>query len=671
MDDCMSDASEEEAPHQRVNRRQRILIELSNCKHPIVKEAAESLGMRQAYGMDDFHLFWTDLSVSPERVMRMNQAHKAINHFPSMDMIARKIPLAININRMRKNFPDDFDFIPKSYTDYREYLADCAAKSSEAKRKKKKTFYIVKPNSGCMGKGIFMTGAPTQKMFENAVVQEYLSNPMLIEGRKFDLRCYVLLLSVTPLRILFFRDGLVRICAEDYTPPTDENITIACKHITNYAVNKKSDKFVFNQNAEEGDTGSKRDFRFLNRWFQQQGYDPAHIWDGVHSTVIKTFIAVSRTLAQSYRSAIMNGDDLGMACFELLGFDIMLDASGKSWLIEVNHSPSLVVDTPLDRRIKLGLLQETLTLCNIPHRNRNVKKTRKGFYAHREKFEDANMELFTRIYPASDGSHKKFDVFLKPATGSSVVADLPYGSATMPSRSSSMSRISRASSFASTVTAERERSGRPQDRAPSAKPRRVASEPPKANLAAAPAGDRPPVGKLFEPSRGSPNPVNEIPREVLDAALPMSSRSSDRSGRSRTSGSHSPPRGFCDGPGDGARPPIIKGTSSAPFRRTTVHSAPPQAECKDPSPYLSSVGKARKPKVDSHLQKVRKIIAATDLDPGLKQSMLNHLVEGTFNLQPGGPGGSQSVPARNPRQGNALEHSHWSRGLPGHCPAVK
>ena len=34
-----------------------------------------------------------------------------------------------------------------------------------------------------------------------------------------------------------------------------------------------------------------------------------------------------------------------------------------------------------------------------------------------QKFEDTNMELFTRIYPASDGSHKKFDVFLKPAAG--------------------------------------------------------------------------------------------------------------------------------------------------------------------------------------------------------------------------------------------------------------
>jgi len=43
-------------------------------------------------------------------------------------------------------------------------------------------------------------------------------------------------------------------------------------------------------------------------------------------------------------------------CFEVLGFDIMLDIYLKPWLIEVNHTPSFNTDTPLDFRVKAGAI---------------------------------------------------------------------------------------------------------------------------------------------------------------------------------------------------------------------------------------------------------------------------------------------------------------------------
>ena len=52
-------------------------------------------------------------------------------------------------------------------------------------------------------------------------------------------------------------------------------------------------------------------------------------------------------------------------CFEIYGFDIIIDADFKPWLLEVNVSPSLSSSSPLDKRIKTMLLADTLTLAGV------------------------------------------------------------------------------------------------------------------------------------------------------------------------------------------------------------------------------------------------------------------------------------------------------------------
>ena len=42
-------------------------------------------------------------------------------------------------------------------------------------------------------------------------------------------------------------------------------------------------------------------------------------------------------------------------CFEILGFDIILDDKGKPYLLEVNQAPSFATDSPLDYEVKRGL----------------------------------------------------------------------------------------------------------------------------------------------------------------------------------------------------------------------------------------------------------------------------------------------------------------------------
>lgn len=58
-------------------------------------------------------------------------------------------------------------------------------------------------------------------------------------------------------------------------------------------------------------------------------------------------------------------DGLNSMCFEILGFDILIDEKLKPWLIEINHTPSFATDTPLDFKIKKDLIADTLVLLDM------------------------------------------------------------------------------------------------------------------------------------------------------------------------------------------------------------------------------------------------------------------------------------------------------------------
>ena len=50
-------------------------------------------------------------------------------------------------------------------------------------------------------------------------------------------------------------------------------------HLTNYSVNKHSDKF---DNSEEVDQGSKRTLQYFSGWLAQNGYCVAEMWANIH-----------------------------------------------------------------------------------------------------------------------------------------------------------------------------------------------------------------------------------------------------------------------------------------------------------------------------------------------------------------------------------------------------
>lgn len=76
-----------------------------------------------------------------------------------------------------------------------------------------------------------------------------MHKPYLIDGLKFDLRIYVLVTGIDPLRIFVYEEGLARFATEPYKAPRSDNLDNRFMHLTNYAVNKDHPNFIFNESV--------------------------------------------------------------------------------------------------------------------------------------------------------------------------------------------------------------------------------------------------------------------------------------------------------------------------------------------------------------------------------------------------------------------------------------
>ncbi|XP_044139163.1 tubulin polyglutamylase TTLL13-like [Bufo gargarizans] len=417
----------DQSKKKKKKKRRIIGINLTNCKYESVRRAACASGLKEVGDEEEWTVYWTDCSVSLERVMDMKRFQK-INHFPGMSEICRKDLLARNMNRLLKLFPKDYNIFPRTWclpADYGDLQAYC--------RTKKNKTYICKPDSGCQGRGIFLSkNMKDIKHGEHMICQQYMSKPFLIDGYKFDLRIYVLVTSCEPLRIFIYKEGLARFATMSYTEPSHSNLDDVCMHLTNYAINKHSENFI-----RDDMTGSKRKLSTLWTWLENNHYNKAQLWEDIEDVIIKTLISAHPILKHNYRTCFPN-HIAGSACFEILGFDILVDKKLKPWLLEVNHSPSFTTDSRLDREVKDSLLCDTLHLINlracdkrkvleedkrrvkerllqrnVPKENRReqLESTQAAWLEQVEKYEDSHLGGYQRIYPQATAD--KYEKFFK------------------------------------------------------------------------------------------------------------------------------------------------------------------------------------------------------------------------------------------------------------------
>lgn len=248
---------------------------------------------------------------------------------------------------------------------------------------------IVKPDDGSQGAGISLITSPVelelivQKMARKgqdaAVVQEYVDRPLLVNGYKFDLRLYVLILSLSPLRVFLCNEGLVRVCSESYFEPTgsatrEERLqkNKLTRHLTNYGVNKHNDAhFDDSDDPADGSRGTKRTLSSTLAYLRARGDVPQGVWNSICELVRKTTLQLGRAcrderpepelqLARLWceppkcsgtwprRRSAWNPHHLRdrekRECFQLVGLDVIVDDQGTPHILEANCNPSFNFD---------------------------------------------------------------------------------------------------------------------------------------------------------------------------------------------------------------------------------------------------------------------------------------------------------------------------------------
>ncbi|ETV74521.1 hypothetical protein H257_11044 [Aphanomyces astaci] len=309
----------------------------------------------------DWDFYWADREFIYDVLDSVHlDVSQKVNHFRNGRELCRKDLLIKNLKRARraqkKNEEFPYDFFPITYILPGEYSMFV----EEFKRNQ--GIWIMKPIGKAQGKGIFLFTKlsqisdwrtdyrykqPENQQVETYVVQKYISNPYLVGGKKFDLRLYALVTSFAPLEMYLYRSGFARFTNSRYSNNASD-IENSFIHLTNVAIQKTSDKY-------DKKHGGKWDLKSLKLYMMSH--------HGV-ARVDRLFYQIQMVIIRSLQSVekILISDK---HCFELYGYDIMIDENLKPWLLEVNASPSLSANTPQDYQLKCGMLNDMLDIIDL------------------------------------------------------------------------------------------------------------------------------------------------------------------------------------------------------------------------------------------------------------------------------------------------------------------
>lgn len=324
-------------------------------------------------GENDWDIFWCDVGWMRENFDHFYlQEHVKLCHFRNHYELTRKNLMVKNLKRLHKQIEREHgktaatncDFYPTSYELPAEYHIFV-----EEFKKNPGSVWIMKPVARSQGKGIFLfkklkdiidwrkedyyrvstdEKKDEKEPPETYIVQRYIENPYLIGGRKFDIRVYVLVTSYMPLIVWLYRDGFARFSNTRFSLDSIDDTYI---HLTNVAIQKTAPDY----DPEKGCKWSP--LRLRKYLTAKHGLEEVeNLFRLIDEIIITSLQAVQKILINDKH------------CFELYGYDILVDENLKPWLLEINASPSLTASSPADYDLKVGLLLDVLSIVDMENR---------------------------------------------------------------------------------------------------------------------------------------------------------------------------------------------------------------------------------------------------------------------------------------------------------------
>ena len=177
------------------------------------------------------------------------------------------------------------------------------------------------------------------------LIQKYIEKPLLYQGRKFDIRLWVLFIGNKPDNVYIFKEGHLKATCGNY----DLNSKDIYVHLTNYSIQK------YNSDFSKIEIGNEIPFKDL-----QKDLDSKKIKINFRNNIYPKIVRIVRITAGAAKAKInmMNRKN----CFEIYGYDFMIDEKFNPFLIEINTNPGFEFSSPLINMLLPRLIDDAFKL---------------------------------------------------------------------------------------------------------------------------------------------------------------------------------------------------------------------------------------------------------------------------------------------------------------------
>ena len=378
------------------------------------------------------NLIWTELSQEIDYSMHGEiSLSQIINHFEFHNEISNKKNLFVNLiryceyNRLnlfsfypltiiidfKKNyFNEQIEGFKQIFNDIPSFVEDIN-KSNENKKNYNdyftinfikrlgKTQKLIIPKSSYIGKNLWLLKrsnlnrgrnikifsdldsiineieeSKKERKCTHLLLQKYIEDPLLYNNRKFDIRIWVLFSYISKeykFEAFVFKEGHLKACSENFNIDSNDLYV----HLTNYSVQK------YNKNFSKVEIGNEISFKTFQDELDKKG--GKNFKKDVLPKIIK-IIEISAKVSKNKINILARNN-----CFEIFGYDFILDKNYEPFLLEINTNPGLEESSPLIKMLVPRMIDDAfrLTVDEIFERNdedKNISKFKVDGYTDEE-----------------------------------------------------------------------------------------------------------------------------------------------------------------------------------------------------------------------------------------------------------------------------------------------